>query len=145
MPRRILAALVAFAALVLGLVLLASGQEAPAAAEEEAALAAATAWLALVDEGRYGESWDEASELLRAAVTREEWERQVGAVRGAFGAVERREVKSRTIATSLPGAPDGRYVVLELATAFARKAEAVETVTPRLEDGAWKVAGYYVR
>jgi len=143
MSRKILAALVAFAVLSLGLAVLAFGQADPSS--EEAAVAAVTEWLALVDEGRYGESWDGASELLRAAITREEWERQVGAVRGAFGAVRGREVRSRTSTTSLPGAPDGHYVVIELSTSFEQKADAVETVTPRLEGGVWKVSGYYVR
>jgi hypothetical protein len=143
MARRVLAALAATVALVLGLSILAFGQTEPS--PEEAAVAAATEWLALVDAAQYGESWDEASSFLRAAVTREDWERQVGAVRGALGAVRERKVRSRTSTTSLPGAPDGHYVVIELSTSFAQKAEAVETVTPRLEDGAWKVSGYYVR
>lgn len=143
MGRRALAALIAFIALVVGLSILAFGQEEPAS--EEAAVAAAGRWLALIDEGKYGESWDQASELLRVAVTREGWERQVGGVRGAFGEVLSREVRSSKSMTSLPGAPDGRYVVIEYASSFANKAEAVETVTPRLEQGVWKVAGYYVR
>jgi len=143
MARRVLAALAATVALVLGLSILAFGQTEPS--PEEAAVAAATEWMALVDAGEYGESWDEASSLLRAAITREEWERQVGAVRAAFGAVNDREVRSRTSTTSLPGAPDGHYVVIELSTSFEQKADAVETVTPRLEEGVWRVSGYYVR
>ncbi|HEX3698552.1 MAG TPA: DUF4019 domain-containing protein [Polyangia bacterium] len=32
--------------------------------------------------------------------------------------------------TTLPGAPDGKYVVIQFATSFERKKEAVETITP---------------
>ena len=49
-------------------------------------------------------------------------------------------------AESLPGAPDGEYVVILFKTSFEGKAEAVETVTPmRDADGEWRVAGYYIR
>jgi hypothetical protein len=47
---------------------------------------------------------------------------------------------------SLPGAPDGQYVVIKYDTTFANKAAAVETVTPMREaDGSWKVSGYFVK
>lgn len=143
MGRRVIAVAVACAALVLGLSILAFGQE--EGSPEEAAVTAAREWLTLVDEGRYGESWDESSELLRNAIQREDWERQAGSVRSPFGAVLSRELDSSTSMTEIPGAPDGQYVVIEFATAFENKAHAVERVTPRLEDGVWRVAGYYVR
>jgi hypothetical protein len=47
--------------------------------------------------------------------------------------------------SSLPGAPDGSYVVIELSTSFEKKAEAIETVTPMLEEGVWRVSGYFIR
>jgi len=49
-------------------------------------------------------------------------------------------------ATSLPGAPDGDYVVIQFQTSFANKASAVETITPmRDRDGAYRVSGYFIR
>lgn len=48
-------------------------------------------------------------------------------------------------ATSLPGAPDGDYVVLQFATKFENNTKAIETVTPMLNEGHWRVSGYYVR
>jgi hypothetical protein len=48
--------------------------------------------------------------------------------------------------TSLPGAPDGDYVVIQFVTSFGNKKSAIETVTPMLEkDGSWRVSGYYIR
>ena len=48
--------------------------------------------------------------------------------------------------TSLPGAPDGEYVVIQMETSFENKASAVETITPmRDSDGEWRVAGYYIK
>ena len=57
-----------------------------------------------------------------------------------------RRVKTARYATSLPGAPDGQYVVIQYRTSFANKKSAIETVTPmRDSDGQWRVSGYYIR
>jgi hypothetical protein len=54
-------------------------------------------------------------------------------------------MKSKTYATSLPGAPDGEYVVIRYDTTFENKRASVETVTPMRDvDGTWRVSGYYV-
>ena len=56
-----------------------------------------------------------------------------------------RKLVSATYATSLPGAPDGEYVVLQYQTRFKYKKSAIETVTPMLDNKRWRVSGYYVR
>lgn len=107
---------------------------------------AAKAWLVLVDAEKYGQSWDEAALLFRSAVMKAEWERAVRATRGPLGAVKSRALKSANFTRSLPGAPDGEYVVIQFDTRFANKASAIETVTPmRDKDGAWRVSGYYIK
>jgi hypothetical protein len=57
-----------------------------------------------------------------------------------------RRVKGAQYATSLPGAPDGEYVVIQYDTSFAHKASAVETITPMRDgDGQWRVSGYFIK
>lgn len=113
---------------------------------EAAALAAARAWLEGIDAGEYGESWDEACEYFRGAVTRETWESTLDGVREPLGETTSREVRSKQHTTSLPGAPDGEYVVLQFDAVFEHKAAAIETVTMmREEDGAWRTAGYFIK
>ena len=110
------------------------------------AQSAAENWLALVDQAKYGESWDAASSIFRSAVTKEKWDEMVKAVRPPLGDVVSRKFKSAQYTTSLPGVPDGDYVVIEYDTTFKNKKSAVETVTPMLDkDGQWHVAGYTVR
>jgi hypothetical protein len=110
------------------------------------AQAAARPWLALTDAGKYAESWDEAATFFKAAVTQPDWERMVKAVRGPLGALKSRKLQSATFTRTLPGAPDGEYVVLRYATTFEQKASAVETVTPMHDqDGSWRVSGYYIK
>ena len=66
--------------------------------------------------------------------------------RAPLGALKSRVFKTATFTRSLPGAPDGEYVVIQFDTRFENKAAAVETVTPmRQKDGSWKVSGYYIR
>jgi hypothetical protein len=113
---------------------------------EEAAQAAAESWLKLVDEASYDASWDEAAKLFKAAVTKEQWRQAVGAARSPLGKVVSRKLKSRQYTETLPGAPDGKYVVIQYDTVFMGKKAAVETVTPMLDpDGVWRVSGYFVR
>jgi len=113
---------------------------------EQEAVAAADAWLALVDTERYGESWDQAASFFRNAVGSDVWQKQVAAVRQPLGKLVSRKLKSKQFTTTLPGAPDGKYVVIQYDTSFEGKAAAVETVTPMADtDGKWRVSGYYIR
>jgi hypothetical protein len=105
-----------------------------------------TKWLSLVDEGSYAKSRQEAAEYFRTAVTREQWEQSLSSVRKPLGRLISRKVKGAKYMTSLPGAPDGEYVVIQFATSFGKKRTAVETVTPMMEsDGKWRVSGYFIK
>lgn len=109
-------------------------------------VAAAAAWLAVVDAGEYGDSWEQTCAYFRKVVAKDQWERQAAGIRGPLGAVVSRKLDSAKYTTKLPGAPDGEYVVIQYRTKFENKADAVETVTPmRDEDGTFRVSGYYIR
>jgi hypothetical protein len=113
---------------------------------EKAAIAASGAWLSLVDEGNYAESWNQAAGLFKNAVTKEQWQSTVKAVRTPLGKVVVRKLKSKKYTETMPGAPDGEYVVIQYETTFENKKSAVETVTPMLDkDGKWRVSGYYIK
>lgn len=113
---------------------------------EKQALAAAESWLALVDDGKYGESWDAAAEYLKNAVGKEAFEKSLNAARKPLGKLKSREAKSKKYLTNLPGAPDGQYVVIQFKTSLENKNSAIETVTPMLDkDKKWRVSGYYIK
>ncbi|HPB68655.1 MAG TPA: DUF4019 domain-containing protein [Candidatus Omnitrophota bacterium] len=114
--------------------------------KEKAAVAAAEAWLSLIDSGRYEQSWEDASEYFRNAITQQQWDQSLKAIRPPLGQLISREVISAVYTTTLPGAPDGEYVVIQYQSSFGNKKSAVETVTPMLDqDGAWRVSGYFIR
>ena len=100
---------------------------------ETAAVKAAKDWLALIDSERYGEGWDEAAQYFKAAVPREQWQQTMQAARKPFGKNISRELKSKHYRTSLPGAPDGEYVVIQFDASFENKKSALETITPMLD------------
>ena len=113
---------------------------------EKQAVGAAEAWLALVDQGKYGESWETAAEYLKNAVSKEDFIKSPTAVRKPLGKMKSRKVKSKEYRTSLPGAPDGQYVVIQFKTSLENKKSAIETVTPMLDkDKKWRVSGYYIK
>ena len=126
--------------------LLSGSAYAAGGSKEESAVKASGTWLALVDDGRYSESWKNAAAYFKKAVPATRWEQMLSAVRKPLGKVLTRKLQSEEYTTSLPGAPDGEYVVVRYETSFANKKSAVETVTPMLEkDGKWRVSGYFIK
>lgn len=115
-------------------------------AAEKAAQAASEQWLALVDQGQYAESWGTAASYFKNAVSEKQWMQSMKGARQPLGKMISRRLKSAIFTTSLPGAPDGQYVVIQYATSFENKASAVETVTPmRGPDKQWRVSGYFIK
>jgi hypothetical protein len=123
-----------------------SGSSLAAQKPEEGARKSAEQWLSLVDSGKYGESWKAAAAYFQNAIKVEQWEVSLAAVRKPLGDVVSRKLKSAQSTKTLPGAPDGEYVVLQFTTSFTNKKDAVETITPMLEKGGeWKVSGYFIK
>ena len=112
----------------------------------QAATSAAQSWLALVDEAKYPDSWNAAAKLFQEHVAEATFASSVSGARQPLGHVVSRQLKSAEYRTVVPGAPPGKYVIIQFATVFDNKPEAVETVTPVQEDdGAWKVSGYFIK
>lgn len=113
---------------------------------ETAAVAAAKDWLSLVDNEKYAESWDEAAQLFKDAVPKDKWVQTMEALRKPFGKNVSRELQSKRYSTSLPGAPNGAYVLIQFKASFENKNSAIETITPMLDkDGKWRVSGYFMK
>jgi hypothetical protein len=119
----------------------ASAQEATDAAQQ-----AANDWLALVDQGRYNESYDQASQSFKVAVGREEWSAKAGAARRQAGKLLSRKLSRATETRNPPNAARGDYVFVVFNTSFTNLQSAIETVvTIRDKDGKWRVINYMIR
>lgn len=112
----------------------------------KAATYAAQQWLALVDAGHYGESWESSATFFQQKVGKQDWESTMASVRAPFGKLVSRQFKSASYETNLPGAPAGKYFVIQYRTRFADSPALIETITPMQEpNGQWRVSGYFVR
>lgn len=134
-----------FAAACLVVGTFAFGAEGKVAGSAEESTKLAQAWVKLVDEGSYAQSWKESASRFRAQVTEEKWVGAMNQVRQPLGAVVSRELSEATFATELPRAPKGEYWVVKFATAFeAVKANEIITLTMDT-DGQWRVVGFFIR
>lgn len=114
--------------------------------KESAALDAALAWLALIDQQKFAETWGQASSRFRAGVEQDTWVQQLQSGVSELGAVEKRQVGNVEYSDSLPNAPAGEYVVMQFESNFAGAGKLTETVTAFLEpDGVWRVLGYFIK
>lgn len=125
--------------------LLGAGGVANAGQEVAAAEQAALRWLALIDHGRAAEGWQSAAALLRDSIEADQLAQAIAEARVGFGEIIARRRLSGHKTRSLPGSPDGAYVVFVFETEFENKKQAIETVTASFEDGGWRVGGYYIR
>jgi hypothetical protein len=104
------------------------------------AVEAAKAWLALIDAGKYAESWEKASSLFRGKITKELWVSKIG-VRGSFGKLRERKLDTATYKII-----DGRpAVVITWNGSYEAMPSLAEQVAMTLDDGKWRASGYVVK
>jgi hypothetical protein len=120
-------------------------QAAPPSATVDAATAAETtraarSWLALVDQGRWEDSWRASGQQFQRANTSKVWADISKAVRPPLGAVASRTPISHE---RVPAPPRG-YQLIRFRTSFANKPAAIETVSLEREGREWKVVGYWI-
>lgn len=105
-----------------------------------------TAFVALIDASDWEGSWNIAGPSFRSEVTSEEWAAQVQPVREPLGQVRSRELVTVQRTSSLPGAPEGEYEVVQYHTQFAGAPTlARETLIMLKTQQGWDVTGYFVQ
>ena len=97
-------------------------------------------WLAIVDGGRWEESWRATGDSFRSLNSVEAWARASEQARAPLGAMVSRADLSQE---SVPAPPNG-YEMVKFRTSFANRAAVVETVTLVREGQAWRVVGYWI-
>lgn len=128
------------------LVLCVHGVPAASPPPEKAAQAPAEEWLALVDAGKYAESWQQMAPHFRKEVGKRKWRSEIEKIRRPLGKLSERKLKSAQYSKELPGAPEGEYVVLRYESSFEHRSAAEEKVTLVLgQDLIWRVTGYAVK
>jgi len=112
---------------------------------ERKAIDSARAWLELMDNQQYAESWEETAEFFKSGVPKQSWHATMSILREPFGKMISRELIFQEYTTSIQGAPDGEYVVIHYTTSFEHNTSARETIRTMLDnDNSWRVVGYYL-
>lgn len=113
---------------------------------EVAAESAALSWLRLLDAGNYPQSWSTASTLFRERMSQSRWQAKAATGRGYLGSLLSRKLRSAVSARTVPGEPDGQYVIVKFTSNFSwtNGNRIIETVTMKDADGVWRVVDYYL-
>lgn len=121
---------------------------------KEVAVAAIKAWLEVIDQGHYAQSWDEADgQEFKKALTQVQWVQALDQARKPLGKVKSRLLASAALQlASNKNAPssviklNSDIVTAQFNTSFENLAAALETVIfEKTTDGSWKAVGYTVR
>ena len=102
-------------------------------------------WLNTIDAGKFAESWQNTDTFFKAQVTKKKWSETLKEVRTPLGQVISRSEITRQHHTSLPGAPDGEYLIIQYQTKFQHKKTSTETLTLSKGSGQWRPVGYFIR
>jgi|GEM_PF-1992554 len=103
-------------------------------------------WLNLLDREDYQATYDTTAAFFKTGVTLTQWQEKVSKARSALGAKLSRQPKDASYTNNLTDAPMGDYVIFQFQTKFSDQSRAAkETVTVTLEDGTWRIVGYFVR
>lgn len=137
--------LMSFAFALLALASMPGGADTPAPAPsttpaETSSVAAARAWLALIDRGDWTGSWNATGQPFKALNSVETWTRISQQVRTPLGALRSRELIGEE---NVPAPPYG-YQMVKFRTDYANKAGAIETLSLVREGGQWRVVGVTV-
>lgn len=120
----------------------APAMSAAATAEADAAAAAraAEAFLTLIDESRWAESYAATGAQFRQLNSLERWTEVSEKVRPPLGTVLTRNLVTNEF---VPAPPEG-YQLVKFASSYADGTNQVESVSLAWEDGAWRVVGIVI-
>ena len=125
--------------------LLAACRTSPAEVEQaRAADERAREWLAQIDAGDYGGSWETAARLFQARISKEEWEARVWRVQPGLGKPGNRELIAAKYTAAWPWEPPGEHVYIQYRVKYDQRV-IVESLTMRLDAEQWKTIGYLIR
>ena len=115
-----------------------------AAPQNDEVRTAGEAWLTLLDNRKYDDSYQEASASFRSDVSPEQWKQSLERYRDPLGPALSRSVARLNFAKQLRGAPDGNYAIFHFTTDFKNKEHVTERLTLVEEDGKWKASAYAI-
>jgi len=105
----------------------------------------AEAFLQLLDQGKYAESWQSSAKLMQDKVAENEWVEKLTKARSLSGELVARERTDASYSTEAQDSPDGEYMMFTYSSNYKKANDVSEYVTVALEGTRWKVAGYFMQ
>ena len=102
-------------------------------------------WLALLDDQKYEESWQQAASMFRDQFKQEQWVVSLKRFSEPLGPVLTRTAARVDFTKTLRAAPDGDYAIIHFTTTFKNKSDVTERLTLVKEDGRWQAAAYPIQ
>ncbi|MBC7817841.1 MAG: DUF4019 domain-containing protein, partial [Planctomycetaceae bacterium] len=111
--------------------------------EEQTALKAAEAYLAVVDADKFDQLFDIGSNLAKKQATREQILQTYQTIRNTLGKLEKRTLKRVRLIDKFIGLPPGRYAAVQYVSDFEKHKGLWETVLLNVDDdGQWRANTY---
>jgi hypothetical protein len=101
-------------------------------------------WLAHIDSGDYGRSWDVASSVFQTRSSKQQWESLAGAVQQRLDKPAERELAAAKYVTTLGWEPPGEHVLVQYRVKFGARV-SVETLLMRHDRDEWRTSAYAIR
>jgi hypothetical protein len=108
-------------------------------------LAASSAWLADLDAGRYGRTWEEGAPELKAGMAKAQWEAGLERARGPLGVAIARKIRQASCTRGTRADPEAEICVIRYDTQFEGRLGDEQVTALRGRDGSWRVAAYSLR
>lgn len=116
----------------------------PGSPQDEAAVAMQVKdILRLLDSNETGAVWDGASTSLKQSTPRPAFIDGIKSLRDSVGELQSRTLKGVGFATDIPDSAPGRYAAAFFESRFAQ-ATVEEKVVLVMQDGQWRVTGYFI-
>lgn len=114
------------------------------ASEQEQAAAAARRYLALIDQGKYDETWNHAGPALQNMTNKFLWKNTLKLTHKAFGTPPSRELDGFGFTSQIEAdVPVGEYVLVQFKSPSGNTT-TTEKVVMQKAAGSWKIIGYFV-
>ena len=108
-------------------------------------LQASRAWLADMDDYRYGDTYENAAPELKAGMTKAQWETGLVRNRGPLGIVVARKIRLASCTRGTRADPEAEICVIQYDTQFEKRLGDEQVTALRGRDGTWRVAAYSLR
>lgn len=110
---------------------------------------AAIAWLSIIDQGQYKESYEQSSLFFKKEITSKKWVEALNSVRKPLGKLLSRKILSKMIQQDIPNGNEvikGTFCIIQAQSSFQNLKSSIETISFQQEsDGQWRATGYFIK